>query len=127
MDALRNILVLMDPGAESQPAFDAALTLARRFSARLELLMVDYQDLHAAYFSPPTATLQEFHDSVMASHHHVLERYSKRAADAGVRLVDETPKIGAGGKRIAFLHPKSTHGVMVELCEEGAGPGNADS
>ena len=89
MDALRSILVLMEPGAESQPAFDAALMLARRFGARLELLMVDYQDLHAAYFSPPTATLQEFHDSVMASHHHVLERYSKRAAEAGVTALGE--------------------------------------
>jgi universal stress protein E len=89
MDALRNILVLMEPGSESQPAFDAALVLARRFGARLELLMVDYQDLHAAYFSPPTATLQEFHDSVMASHHHVLERYTKQAADAGVTALCE--------------------------------------
>jgi universal stress protein E len=89
MDALRNILVLMEPGSESQPAFDAALVLARRFGARLELLMVDYQDLHAAYFSPPTATLQEFHDSVMASHRHVLERYTKQAADAGVSALCE--------------------------------------
>jgi universal stress protein E len=89
MDALRNILVLMEPGSESQPAFDAALVLARRFGARLELLMVDYQDLHAAHFSPPTATLQEFHDSVMASHHHVLERYTKQAADAGVTALCE--------------------------------------
>jgi len=89
MDALRNILVLMEPGSESQPAFDAALVLARRFGARLELLMVDYQDLHAAYFSPPTATLQEFHDSVMAAHHHVLERYTKQAADAGVTALCE--------------------------------------
>ncbi len=56
MDALRNILVLMEPGGDVQPAFDAALTLARRFGARLELLMSDYQDLHAAYFEPPSAT-----------------------------------------------------------------------
>jgi len=89
MDTLRNILVLMEPGSETQPAFDAALVLARRFGARLELLMVDYQDLHAAYFSPPTATLQEFHDSVMASHHHVLERYTKQAAAAGVTALCE--------------------------------------
>jgi universal stress protein E len=89
MDALRNILVLMDPGSEAQPAFEAALELARRFDARLELLMVDYQDLHAAYFTPPTATLQEFHDSVMAAHRHVLERYSQRAAAEGVTALVE--------------------------------------
>jgi methylmalonyl-CoA/ethylmalonyl-CoA epimerase len=35
----------------------------------------------------------------------------------GIRLIDETPRRGAGGARIAFLHPKSTSGVLVELCE----------
>lgn len=36
----------------------------------------------------------------------------------GVRLIDETPRKGAGGAKIAFLHPKSTRGVLVELCEK---------
>ena len=35
----------------------------------------------------------------------------------GVRLIDETPRIGAGGAKIAFLHPKDTSGVLVELCQ----------
>jgi methylmalonyl-CoA/ethylmalonyl-CoA epimerase len=35
----------------------------------------------------------------------------------GARLIDETPRLGAGGKRIAFVHPKSTSGVLLELCE----------
>ncbi|RTZ98040.1 MAG: methylmalonyl-CoA epimerase [Deltaproteobacteria bacterium] len=35
----------------------------------------------------------------------------------GVRLIDEIPRKGAGGARIAFLHPKATGGVLVELCE----------
>lgn len=39
---------------------------------------------------------------------------------AGVRLIDEVPRYGAGGARIAFLHPKSTKGVLVELCERKA-------
>lgn len=38
----------------------------------------------------------------------------------GVRLIDEKPRYGAGGARIAFLHPKSTGGVLVELCEREA-------
>ena len=37
----------------------------------------------------------------------------------GVRLIDETPRKGAGGAKIAFLHPKATSGVLVELCERG--------
>jgi methylmalonyl-CoA/ethylmalonyl-CoA epimerase len=35
----------------------------------------------------------------------------------GVRLIDERPRRGAGGAKIAFLHPKSTFGILVELCE----------
>lgn len=35
----------------------------------------------------------------------------------GVRLIDEKPRYGAGGARIAFLHPKSTKGVLLELTE----------
>ena len=35
----------------------------------------------------------------------------------GIKLIDEKPRIGAGGAKIAFLHPKSTNGVLVELCE----------
>jgi len=89
VDALRNILVLMEPGSESQPAFDAALLLARRFGARLELLMTDYQDLHAAYFSPPSATVQEFHDAVMSAHRGVLEKYAKQSEAAGVSAISE--------------------------------------
>ncbi len=37
--------------------------------------------------------------------------------EKGVKLIDETPRIGAGGAKIAFLHPKATQGVLVELCQ----------
>ena len=40
-----------------------------------------------------------------------------RCRRAGVQLIDEKPRVGAEGKRIAFLHPKSTGGVLVELSE----------
>ncbi|MDZ4164970.1 MAG: methylmalonyl-CoA epimerase [Smithellaceae bacterium] len=36
----------------------------------------------------------------------------------GVRLIDPEPRPGAGGKRIAFIHPKDTFGVLVELCQK---------
>jgi len=41
----------------------------------------------------------------------------ERLAAAGVELIDRQPRIGAGGCRIAFLHPRSTAGVLVELIE----------
>jgi methylmalonyl-CoA/ethylmalonyl-CoA epimerase len=36
---------------------------------------------------------------------------------AGIKMIDEKPRIGAHGKKIAFLHPASTGGVLLELCE----------
>ena len=39
-----------------------------------------------------------------------------KAKEDGIRLVDETPRPGAGGMDIAFLHPKSTRGVLTEFC-----------
>jgi methylmalonyl-CoA/ethylmalonyl-CoA epimerase len=46
-----------------------------------------------------------------------LDATVERCRAAGVRLIDSTPRIGAEGKRIAFLHPSSTAGVLVELTE----------
>ena len=40
-----------------------------------------------------------------------------RCRAAGIRLIDDTPRLGAEGKRIAFLHPSATAGVLVELSE----------
>ena len=37
----------------------------------------------------------------------------------GVRLIDQKPRLGAGGAKIAFIHPKETNGVLVEICERG--------
>ena len=55
--------------------------------------------------------------------HHVcfavpnLDEALERCREFGIRLIDETPRLGAEGKRIAFLHPSSTSGVLVELTE----------
>jgi methylmalonyl-CoA/ethylmalonyl-CoA epimerase len=46
-----------------------------------------------------------------------LEEVLEEAKEAGIRLIDETPRKGAEGMHIAFLHPKSTFGVLTELCE----------
>ncbi|MEM9083039.1 MAG: methylmalonyl-CoA epimerase [Planctomycetota bacterium] len=58
--------------------------------------------------------------------HHVaytvadIEERLAALKDAGVRLIDETPRDGAHHTRIAFLHPKASHGVLTELCEPGS-------
>lgn len=55
--------------------------------------------------------------------HHVcyrvpdLDRALAASVAAGYRLVDQQPRIGAGGHRIAFIHPRSTAGILIELTE----------
>jgi methylmalonyl-CoA/ethylmalonyl-CoA epimerase len=55
--------------------------------------------------------------------HHVcyrvpdLDRALERCRAAGYRLIDELPRRGAGGRRIAFVHPKTTAGILLELTE----------
>lgn len=56
------------------------------------------------------------HHLAFASDH--VEGQLEQASAAGIRLINETPVRGAGGKAIAFLHPKSTHGVLTEICSE---------
>ena len=56
--------------------------------------------------------------------HHVafevdnIEKELERLKGEGFQLIHETPKDGADNKRIAFLHPKSTAGLLVEVCQE---------
>ena len=46
-----------------------------------------------------------------------IEETLERLKQHGVQLINETPTIGTGGKKIAFIHPKSTQGVLLELYE----------
>lgn len=46
-----------------------------------------------------------------------LDATLERCRAAGVQLIDDKPRIGAEGKRIAFLHPRSTGGVLIELSD----------
>jgi methylmalonyl-CoA/ethylmalonyl-CoA epimerase len=46
-----------------------------------------------------------------------IEEALKELKEKGVRLIDENPRRGAGGAKIAFIHPKSTNGVLLELSE----------
>ena len=47
-----------------------------------------------------------------------LEAEIKRLKKEGFEIINENPKEGADNKRVVFLHPKSTQGVLVELCQE---------
>ena len=71
----------------------------------------------------PDHTVAKFLDTRGPGLHHVsfavadLRSALVRAQNAGARLIDESPRPGAHGTQVAFLHPKSFGGVLVELCE----------
>ena len=46
-----------------------------------------------------------------------IEKRLKELKEKGIRLIDESPRLGAHNTRIAFIHPKSTQGVLIELVE----------
>ncbi|HHV26541.1 methylmalonyl-CoA epimerase [Anaerosalibacter bizertensis] len=46
-----------------------------------------------------------------------IEKAIEEMKEKGIRMIDEKPRYGAGGAKIAFAHPKDTYGVLVELCE----------
>jgi len=46
-----------------------------------------------------------------------IEKVLEKLKERGIVLIDEVPRYGAGGAKIAFVHPKSANGVLLELCE----------
>jgi methylmalonyl-CoA/ethylmalonyl-CoA epimerase len=70
----------------------------------------------------PTSVIAKFLEKRSGLHHVcvLVEDIERALADLkaqGVRLIDETPRPGAGGCRVAFVHPKSAGGVLLELKE----------
>jgi len=72
----------------------------------------------------PDSPIAKFLDRRGPGIHHLcfavpdLDATLARCRAAGLRLIDESPRIGAEGKRIAFVHPSSTDGVLIELTED---------
>jgi len=69
------------------------------------------------------STLKAFLEKRGEGIHHIalevvrIDDMLKKLKNQGVTLIDETPRAGAEGGRIAFIHPKSVKGVLLELCE----------
>ncbi len=72
----------------------------------------------------PEGTIAKFIENKGEGVHHIayaVDNVADALADAesqGIRLIDKAPRNGAEGLKIAFLHPKSTKGVLTELCQK---------
>ena len=72
----------------------------------------------------PNGPIAKFIEKKGEGIHHIaieverIEETLQKLKEKGVQLIDGKPRIGAHGMKIAFLHPRSTKGVLLELCEK---------
>ena len=91
----------------------------------VEAILLEVGEGHIELIKPlgPDTGVAKFIERNGEGMHHVayqvddIDAALQRVRDAGLRLIDEQPRIGIRGSRVAFLHPKSTGGVLTELVE----------
>ena len=83
-------------------------------NSKLEFLKATSKDSPIARFIDKKGSGMH-HIALLVDHLQPALDYLKKQ---GIRLIDEKPRIGAEGLSIAFIHPKSTGGILVELCEK---------
>lgn len=99
-------------------------------SEKVKTVFLPVGESHLELLEPtdPTSVVARFLEKRSGLHHVCVLVDDIEAALAelkarGVRLLDETPRVGAGGCRVAFVHPKSAAGVLLELKEAANGEG----
>ena len=103
---------------EEVPSQKVRVAFFRINDVRLELLEP----------TDPSSSIQAFLDKRGEGLHHLaftVEDIQARIAElreSGLRMIDESPRLGSHEMQIAFVHPKSTFGVLVELCEPAKHP-----
>ena len=93
-------------------------------SQKVKTAFFEAGEVHIELLEPTSADspIAKFLEKNGEGIHHIafavddIEGQLKKASDAGVRLIHEVPFEGAADKLVAFLHPKSTHGVLTEFC-----------
>ncbi len=93
-------------------------------SQKVRTAFFEAGEVHIELLEPtdPESPIAKFLEKNGEGIHHVafgtddIEDQLKKAAGAGARLIHEVPFEGAANKLVAFLHPKSTHGVLTEFC-----------
>ena len=121
---------------EAVPLYENALGLRclgreEVASQRVKTAFFDVGGVHLELLEPtsPDSPIAKFIAERGEGIHHVAFRTDdirgqlEKASSCGVRLIHPAPVEGAAGKLVAFLHPKSTRGVLTELCALKPGPG----
>ena len=98
-------------------------------SEKVRVAFIDSGNIKLELLQPmdETSTIHSFIEKKGEGIHHIafgvtgIQERLDELKNKGVRLIQETPKIGAGGAQVAFIHPKSSGGVLYELCDKSKG------
>ncbi|MDE3076965.1 MAG: methylmalonyl-CoA epimerase [Chloroflexota bacterium] len=113
----RDVLGLTDIHSEMVPSENAKVGFIRIGESEIELLQS----------TTPDGVVARFIEKRGEGVHHIAFQVEDCAATlqalkaAGIRMLDEEPRPGAGGTRVAFIHPKAAGGVLIELVEHPKG------
>ncbi len=111
----RDVLGLEEVGRDEVPGQGVRVAMFKVGRVNIELLEP----------TDPNSTIARFLESSGEGLHHLafqtdnVDGELERLEAEGVKLIDQKPRAGAHGTRIAFLHPKSTGKVLMELCQPG--------
>lgn len=90
---------------------------------KVAMLPVGESKIELLEATSPESAIAKFIEKRGEGIHHIavnvenIEEALENAKKNGLQLIDEKPRIGAGGKKVAFIHPKSTKGVLLEFVE----------
>ena len=117
---LESVLETLKDGLGLQPSFVEEVV-----DQKVRVLGFKIGDSVLEYLEPtsPDSPISRFLEKRGSGIHHIALRVSnindtlKSLRNKGFRLIDKEARIGAEGKKIAFLHPSSFNGILIELCE----------
>ena len=90
---------------------------------RVAALQIGESRIELLESTSPDSPIAKFLEKRGEGIHHIafevtdIEKRLMKLKEKGIRLIDESPRLGAHNTRIAFIHPKSTQGVLIELVE----------
>ncbi|MEI4770816.1 methylmalonyl-CoA epimerase [Psychrobacillus sp. FJAT-51614] len=98
-------------------------------SEKVRVAFIDSGNVNLELLQPldQTSTIHSFIEKKGEGIHHIafgvsnIQERLNELKEKGVRLIQETPKIGAHGAQVAFIHPKASNGVLYELCDKTGG------
>lgn len=116
-DTLKTFETLLSTGCYKQELVESE-------GVKTAFLMVGESKIELLEATSQDSPIAKFLEKKRGTFHHVafevddIDAELERLSGEGFQLIHQTPKDGADNKRIAFLHPKSTEGLLVELCQE---------